>query len=672
MGLTGQTLGPFTLEEQIGMGGMATVYKAYDAGTDRYVAVKVLPHQYSGDPKFVERFRREVKAIAKLEHPYILPVHHYGEDQNTAYLVMRYMDGGTLGDKLKKGLLPVEQATRLIRQIGDALDYAHQHGILHRDVKPSNVLLDNQDNAFLMDFGIAKMMEGMPDLTGTGLALGTPQYMSPEQCMGSKDLTPATDVYALGVVLYQMVTGQLPFHAETPLAVIHMQLNAPLPPPRSVNPELPEWVERVIFKSMAKDPEDRYQSCGDMATAMEQAQAGGPMPAPPPSAGLEATIPDAISPPATPPPVAPPIARPATPPPVSEVRPQRRFGMRGCLIIGGIAVVGCAAVFGGLLLLGVIGSAAADPAAGDVVNLESQPREVDGQEDEPDEPVEPPTPLVPTPDTRVQLPVEVFDAIGGFSMNLPAAWASESDAGFLIAAQDPDAIVDGDIDQLNAPAMIAGFAPAVDLAGEDVNTVDDLMNLFLADIDPGDDSMTVGAPISLTLSGFPATSVDLSGYDEDFGSDFEGQLIAVIADYQAGILLAVAPQGQWADFAPTFEAILDTVQIFEPSTPAATFTSFIEIGETTSATLEDDGVHEWQFIGSAGDILGISVAPSDGDLDLVMRIYGPDGTLLEDVDEGFSGELESIGITLPDDGTYTVVVAPFAFGGGRYSISISG
>ncbi|MCB0164996.1 MAG: serine/threonine-protein kinase [Anaerolineae bacterium] len=249
---------------------MATVFKAHDPNTDRYVALKILPGQLSQDPTFRERFQREAQAIAKLEHLHILPIFAYGEEDGIAYMAMRYLKAGTLTDRIKQGPLPFNEASQLLNQIAGALDHAHSHNILHRDVKPSNVLLDNGGNAYLTDFGIAKMVGTTLDLTRGGI-LGTPAYMSPEQCRGDTELTPASDIYALGIVLYEMVTGRTPFQAETPIALINMQLNHPLPPPRSLRPELPEAGESVILKALTKDPGLRYESCGTMADAFAQA-----------------------------------------------------------------------------------------------------------------------------------------------------------------------------------------------------------------------------------------------------------------------------------------------------------------------------------------------------------------------------------------------------------------
>jgi serine/threonine protein kinase len=277
--MIGRTLGNFRIVDQAGVGGMATVYKAFDPNTDRYVAIKILPEYHAKDPEFTERFRREAKAVAMLEHPHIIPVFTYGEAEGITYLVMRYLDTGSLADRIKQGPLPLQEASRILNQLASALDYAHKQGVIHRDIKPSNVLLDKEGNAYLTDFGIAKIVDAAIDLTGSGMMVGTPQYMSPEQCRGEKNITSASDIYSLGIVLYEMLTGRSPFVAETPLAVIQMHLNEPLPLPRKLRPDLPEIIENIILKALAKDPAARYATCSDMASALTQAIAAQPAPA---------------------------------------------------------------------------------------------------------------------------------------------------------------------------------------------------------------------------------------------------------------------------------------------------------------------------------------------------------------------------------------------------------
>ena len=265
--LIGKTLGPYRVLEQIGVGGMATVYKAYQPSMDRDVAIKVLPHYLSQDAEFAKRFQREARAIAKLEHAHILPVYDYGEHDQTTYIAMRYVQAGTLKERIAKGPLPLDEINRLIGQIGGALDYAHRMGVIHRDVKPGNVLIDAQGDTYLTDFGLARMMEATQQLTASGVGVGTPAYMSPEQGQGIK-VDHRSDIYSLGVVLYEMVTGHVPYEAETPMGVVLKHISDPLPLPRKVAPNVPEAVEKVILRALAKDPAHRFQTAGEMVEAL--------------------------------------------------------------------------------------------------------------------------------------------------------------------------------------------------------------------------------------------------------------------------------------------------------------------------------------------------------------------------------------------------------------------
>jgi len=271
--LTGKQLGPYRVIGPLGEGGMASVYKGYQPGVDRSVALKILPRHFTQDLEFITRFQREAKVLARLQHPHILPVFDYGEADGYTYIVMPYLESGTLGKLLEGATLPYDQIERVLSQVGDALDYAHAQGIIHRDVKPSNILIDASQNCLLTDFGIARVVEGTDKLTATGAVLGTPAYMAPEQCKGDP-LDGRADLYALGIILYEMATGRVPFIAETPVAVIIEHLYSPLPMPRSINPDLPETVERVILKALAKEPADRYQSGAELAAAFRAAVAG--------------------------------------------------------------------------------------------------------------------------------------------------------------------------------------------------------------------------------------------------------------------------------------------------------------------------------------------------------------------------------------------------------------
>ncbi len=268
--LTGKQLGPYQIVAPLGEGGMAAVYKAYQPAMDRYVALKVLPRHFASDPQFVTRFQQEARVVAQLQHPHILPVFDFGEADGYTYIVMPFVKSGTLTDLLKGPALSLPHIRTLVTQIGSALDYAHARGLVHRDVKPSNVLIDETGNCLLTDFGLAKIMEGSIHLTTSGAIMGTPAYMSPEQGLGQK-IDKRSDIYSLGVILYEMAVGRTPYVAETPMAVVIKHINDPLPPPHTIKPDLPEALERVILKALAKTPEDRFASAGEMVRALQAA-----------------------------------------------------------------------------------------------------------------------------------------------------------------------------------------------------------------------------------------------------------------------------------------------------------------------------------------------------------------------------------------------------------------
>lgn len=266
--LTNSQLGQYQLLEAVGRGGMATVYKAHQPALNRFVAVKVLHAHH--DPQFAARFRREAQTIAQLQHPNILPIYDYGEEGDLLYFVVQYIEGGaTLADLLGQPSEPAV-ALPLIGQVLGALEYAHRFGIVHRDIKPGNILLPKADWPMLADFGIAKLLHENDQLTMTGFIIGTAAYMSPEQASG-QPLDGRTDLYALGIVLYEMLTGRLPFQADTPMAMLSKHVYEPPPPPRSLNPALSPALEAVVLRAIAKEANDRYQTAAEMAAALESA-----------------------------------------------------------------------------------------------------------------------------------------------------------------------------------------------------------------------------------------------------------------------------------------------------------------------------------------------------------------------------------------------------------------
>ncbi|MCS6872055.1 MAG: protein kinase, partial [Anaerolineae bacterium] len=272
--LIGQRLGQYEIIAKLGAGGMATVYRARQASVERDVAIKVIRVDLMEDENFVARFRNEARLIASLQHLHILKIFDYGNQGDILYIVMELLEGGSLSRLLRKsGGLPLAQVARMLDQISSALDYAHGRGIIHRDLKPDNVLLDQQQNAFLTDFGIAKMLGDTSSRTRTGMVMGTPAYMAPELWQG-QPADARTDIYALGIMLYEMLTGTSPFRAETPYQIMHRHVYEAPPSLRSQGIDLPIAVEQVISKALAKKPEERFSSAGELASAFNAALSG--------------------------------------------------------------------------------------------------------------------------------------------------------------------------------------------------------------------------------------------------------------------------------------------------------------------------------------------------------------------------------------------------------------
>ena len=274
--LTGQSIGRYHIIAPLGIGGMATVYKAYDTRLEREVAIKFIrttaipPDQLE---RLLIRFEREAKRMAKFTHPNIVQIIDYGEYGNTPYLVMPFLAGGTLKDKLKSlegKPLSYQEAAHILAPIARALEYAHDQDTIHRDVKPANILLTDKGQPLLSDFGVAKILDSEEDttLTPTGVGVGTPKYMAPEQWMN--EISPQTDIYSLGVVFYELLTRHVPYDAETPAALMLKQNNDPLPRPRQFTPELPEVIEKILYTALAKKPNDRYVDMNAFATVLER------------------------------------------------------------------------------------------------------------------------------------------------------------------------------------------------------------------------------------------------------------------------------------------------------------------------------------------------------------------------------------------------------------------
>ena len=272
----GTTLGRYQILEPLGSGGMASVYRAYQPALDRVVALKVLRPTLADDPEFRTRFEREAKAVARLRHPHIVQVFDFEQEGALAFIVMEFIAGGTLKARLSQleqegQPLPIREVSRIVTEVGDALGYAHAQGIVHRDIKPSNILLTTDGKAVVSDFGIARLLSGAGQ-TATGVGLGTPEYMSPEQGQG-QPVDARADIYSLGVLAYELLTGSVPYRADTPFAVVLAHVRDPLPLPSSRSDRVGPATERALLRALAKDPAQRYGAAPEFAQALARAVA---------------------------------------------------------------------------------------------------------------------------------------------------------------------------------------------------------------------------------------------------------------------------------------------------------------------------------------------------------------------------------------------------------------
>lgn len=364
-----ERFGRYVIKAEVGRGGMASVFHAYDPRFERDIAIKVLPREFLHDPQFRTRFEREAKTIALLEHPAIVPVYDFGEEAGQPYIVMRYMSGGSLAERAAKGPLPLGEVVKTIARLAPALDAAHAKGIVHRDLKPGNILYDQYGNSFLSDFGIAHLTQSSSVTLTGGAILGTPAYMSPEQVAGGGTIDGRSDIYSMGVILYQMLAGKTPYQADTAAKLMMMHILEPVPHILDARMDLPQAFDEVIGKAMAKSPDDRFQTTEAMAEALEEAARSDleetrlagrqPLQAKPSTATI-------VAPPSKPPTPAQPVIAAITPPrgqPAPAKQKKAGIPLIALLIIFLVILLGAGGLGAGYIFLNSHNPANPKPSA---------------------------------------------------------------------------------------------------------------------------------------------------------------------------------------------------------------------------------------------------------------------------------------------------------------------
>lgn len=648
-----QKIGRYEIKAELGRGGMATVYHAYDPRFRRDVAIKVLPREFLHDATIRARFEREAQTIAALEHAAIVPVYDFGEEGEQLYLVMRYMSGGSLADRIQRGALLPDEALRIVTRLAPALDQAHAVGIIHRDLKPSNILFDQYSEAFLSDFGIVKLAETTAHLTGDSI-VGTPAYIAPEMSKPG-GLSPLVDIYALGVTLYQMLTGKLPFEADTPMGMLLAHTVEPIPDVREWQPNLPIAAQRVIERVMAKTPDERYQTAGEMAADLETALVVS-SDREPVDLSIEAiesadTAPVEMRPflrrqPETAPPVS--AQAISAPPPRHEpmARPEGGTGvLPWVLIIGGVGALVCIALAGILILAGVLGGREGPAEAGRVTPEITRT-------------------LAPTPTLPFGGDVASLEySFGGISLLYPADWAVEYISGQVILAESQRVLEDFD---WNAGAIMLIFSGteediAEDTLGIEPTTEEEFLDTLIVDAgfqEMGDrevryfqDQAGLGVPIQIA---------------ED--DSVQGYLVVYISEDVVAVMLALSPEEEWEDNWNIFETIFETTTFYTPV--ESVDRGSLSLEQITTATLDPGGTDSWTYESSGDEYVTVEVTALD-DWDPTLEAFdeGGESIAYNDDSDGLNPALVSLHLDAP--GRYEFLVRSFS-GYGLYEIRLLG
>lgn len=668
--MTPEKIGRYEIVRELGRGGMAVVYLAQDPFMKRQVAVKVLPRQFTFDEQFRARFEREAQVIAALEHPSIVPVYDFGEHDGQPYIVMRFMPGGSLADLLRRrGALTVSEAARVFQSIAGALDEAHRKGIVHRDLKPGNILFDSRGYPAIADFGIVKVSEATANYTGSAL-IGTPGYMSPEQAKGDAEIDARSDIYALGTILFEMLTGQLPYKSDTPMGVVMKHILDPVPSILEAKPDLPVGCESVISKAMAKERDKRFSTTSEMARALAQVAAETPGGAPfPTMSQTEAmTSPPKMAPIATPVPTGPgslpapdtgalpPSGKLADSQPIPAATPQSRPLFRRLLpAVGCLGLILCAAA--SLFILASLGGDPDDTTPTPAVAEATATPE--GTTDEA-------TPTVPDGDIMANFIGRQSD-IFGIALAAPEDWLFEDSSGYVAVASDESGLSD---EVAIAEGAVYVFADNT----EDFEITDPVAMLQLAapNLELSADATVVEPPSSLTVNGQPAAIAAVRGTTDEDGTPYLALVSLIVNSNRFAIAVGATPEANADIYRPVLEAIINTIELNEPI-GRPSLEGYLEYGETVNGSVDTAGaVVQWGISGLRNDILDVSIVPLDRDFDLVVDVWDAEGNSIlccGPIDRSL-GEETIERLRLPANGDYFIVIYGYEDSTGDYELTV--
>jgi serine/threonine protein kinase len=671
--MTPEKIGRYEVVRELGRGGMAVVYLAQDPYIKRQVAVKVLPRQFTFDEQFRARFEREAQVIAGLEHPSIVPVYDFGEHDGQPFIVMRFMPGGTLGDLLRRrGALTVSESARVFQSIAGALDEAHRKGIVHRDLKPGNILFDSRGYPAIADFGIVKVSEATANYTGSAL-IGTPGYMSPEQAKGDSEIDARSDIYALGTILFEMLTGQLPYKSDTPMGIVMKHILDPVPSILEAKPDLPVGCESVIAMAMAKERDKRFSTTSEMAKALAKVAAETPDGAP--FATLSQT--EAMTSPPKMAPIATPVpsgtgslpapdtsalaaadkvsdsqSMPAPPKPQSQPLIRRLLPVLGCL---------------GLLVCAVFGLFAAASLADNEDDGTPTPAVAEATATPEEATEEAATPTVPANNVTANFIGRQSDTFG-IALAAPEDWYFDDSAGYVAVASDEDVI--SDEVTITEGGVVYVFADSI----EDIEIVDPVAMLQLAapNLELSADAAIVEQPSALTISGQTAAIAAIRGTTDEDGTPYLALISLIIHDERFAIAVGATPEESVTTYRPVLEAIINTIELSEPF-GGAELQGYLEYGETVNGAVDETGaVVQWGISGTRNDILDVNVIPLDSDFDLVVDVWDGTGTSIlrgGPVDRSLGEEVIER-LRLPEDGDYFIVIYGYDDSTGDYELTV--